>query len=465
MAGLVRGRASGQAESGDETVAGLKAMVEQLAGQVKQLQDEVAELRAARGSGGETSAGAKPASGVEVKMDRKGLQVADRAGGYEISLHGQIQVDGRFPLSDDIDSEDDSTFFVRRARPRINGRLGDFVDFELRWEMSDDVYLTDAWGQLRLAGDAAKLRAGIFKMPFGLDRMMQSSDLWFIERSLTFNLTTGRDLGVELRGSVLGGTMDYEVGVFNGINDGRRSYWEPDTNEGFDFAGWIVGRPFRNWEGSPLAGLALGFSGSVGSEDGDVEDAGGGPVRYRTVARDEFFYLNTENTRYDGERYRWNPQIQYYLGPFGLLAEFMHSKQDYVRGDEVVGQKARTIGTDAWMVEALWVLTGENAGFNGPTPARPFGHGGLGWWGLAARYSSLDTDGGAFEGDPETRLAADGAAGDANAWGLSLIWYPISNFKWMLGFEQTLFNGDAGELGDGDRQTENVIQTRMQVTF
>ncbi|MCC6353876.1 MAG: hypothetical protein IT577_08305, partial [Verrucomicrobiae bacterium] len=103
MAGLVRGRASGQAESGDETVAGLKAMVEQLAGQVKQLQDEVAELRAARGSGGETSAGAKPASGVEVKMDRKGLQVADRAGGYEISLHGQIQVDGRFPLSDDID--------------------------------------------------------------------------------------------------------------------------------------------------------------------------------------------------------------------------------------------------------------------------------------------------------------------------------------------------------------------------
>ncbi len=456
-----------QPASGDAgTTAELWAMVQQLANQVRDLKDEVAALRSEKNCAGHGATdGATPPSGVEIKMDRKGLQVADRAKGYEINLHGQIQVDGRFPLSDDIDSGDDSTFFVRRARPRINGRLGDFVDFELRWELADDVYLTDAWGQLRLAGDAAKLRAGVFKMPIGLDRMMQSSDLWFMERSLTFNLTTGRDLGVELRGSLLGGALDYEVGVFNGINDGRRSRWEPDTNEGFDFAGWLVGRPFRHMEGSPLAGLALGLAGSVGSEDGAVDEAGGGPVRYRTVARDEFFYLNAEDTRCDGERYRWNPQLQYYLGPFGLLAEFLHSKQDFVRGNETLGQEARTIETDAWMVEASWVLTGEDANFGAPLPARPFGHGGLGWWGLAARYSALDTDEGAFEGDPETRLAADGSAGDASAWGLSLIWYPIANFKWMLGFEQTLFNGDAGERGGGDRQTENVIQSRWQVAF
>ena len=134
-----------------------------------------------------------------------------------------------------------------------------------------------------------------------------------------------------------------QLGVFNGVPDGASG--DLDTNNTKDFAGRVFFNPFRTSSLEPLKGLGIGLSGTSGSQQGLL------PV-LRTPAQAIFFNY-TAGTVATGNRYLYSPQAYYYVGPFGLLGEYVQTAQD-VKNGSTLGE----IGMSAWQVAASYVLTG-----------------------------------------------------------------------------------------------------------
>lgn len=76
------------------------------------------------------------------------------------------------------------------------------------------------------------------------------------------------------------------------------------------------------------------------------------------------------------------------------------------------------------------------------------------------RYGHLDIDDDIFTNG---FASLNTSVTEANAWGVGLNWYLSKNYRISLGFEQTQFDG--GSAGGADRQTENVILSRFQVSY
>jgi hypothetical protein len=93
----------------------------------------------------------------------------------------------------------------------------------------------------------------------------------------------------------------------------------------------------------------------------------------------------------DGIQTRLSPQGYAYVGPVGVLAEYVRSTQA-VRLDDTVGD----VTFWAWQVQGSFVVTGESASYKGVTPAKPVGQGGYGALELVARYSELNPEATAF---------------------------------------------------------------------
>ena len=81
--------------------------------------------------------------------------------------------------------------------------------------------------------DAASVRGGRFKMPFGFEQNLGRTDLDFVYRSrISTQLTPARDRGVMVYGRGLNRSMSYEVGVFNTDGDiGKLDEPQFDTGE------------------------------------------------------------------------------------------------------------------------------------------------------------------------------------------------------------------------------------------
>ena len=67
----------------------------------------------------------------------------------------------------------------------------------------------------------------------------------------------------------------------------------------------------------------------------------------------------------NGNRYLISPQAYYYVGPFGLLGEYVQTAQD-VKNGNTFGE----ISTSAWQVAASYVITGEKASYKSVTPRK-----------------------------------------------------------------------------------------------
>lgn len=161
---------------------------------------------------------------------------------------------------------------------------------------------------------------------------------------------------------------------------------------------------------------------------------------------------------------RINPQLFYYNGPFGLLAEYLWLRQGVQKGNttaELEHQAAH--GTVSFTL-------GGADGFDGVTPEHPFdptkGH--VGAFQLAARVGRLKLDDDTFPtyANPVTsaRSATQVAGGFA--------WVPRRSVRLSVNYEQTRFEGGAGTAAMGtspaviqDRKTEHLVLGRAQVNF
>jgi phosphate-selective porin OprO and OprP len=410
-----------------------------------------------------------------VSAGEKGFGLKSADGTYDFKFKGLVQLDGRF-FADDKQALND-TFLLRRIEPTFEFFLGKLAFIKIQPQFAGDAAGTaDVYGELRFH-PSANLRFGKFKTPLGLENLQGAGVLMFVERGYPTEVGAGRDIGVQLGGEVLSGTTTWQVAYLNGAPDGRDAV-SSDTDNYKEHAARLFFEPFKNEPGF-WRGLGFGVATSAGKKLGTVgitnlannaASFNNTLPRYRSPGQNTIFSYRLETASAadgvtntviaDGDHTRVNPQLYFYRGPFGLLAEQMTSKQDVSRNGV-----ADTFEHKAWQVGASWLLTGEDAFYKGIKPNVPYavGAGGWGAFELALRHGVLDTDDDAFAGGAASFADPAKSVSEARTDALALNWYLTGNARITLDYEKTRFDG--GAAGGADRLDEKLLLTRLQVAF
>jgi phosphate-selective porin OprO/OprP len=404
------------------------------------------------------AADTKAKEAPRLTVGNSGLSAASADSNFVFQLHGVIQADNRTFFNDKDNHgksiQGNDGFLLRRARPIFSGTLYRDFDFVFIPDFGgSSVQIFDAYLNYRYA-PWLQVRGGKFKSPVGLEQLQSDVNIFFNERALPTDLVPNRDVGFQLWGDVADGRLSYAAGVFNGVGDGRNSA-NSDFEDHREFAGRLFLQPFKGTSVTALQGLGFGVGGSWGNTS---SNATGLPSSFLTDGQQQFFAY-TNGVVANGEHWRLSPQGYYYYGPFGFLGEYAISDQEVTKG-----AKSAKLENTAWQVAGGWVLTGEDAGFNGVTPKHPFDPRG-GQWGavqLVARYADLDVDNKAFPifANPAT------SASEAKAWAVGLNWYLNRNIRVNASFSRTTFGGNINRAqATVTRQPEEVVFTRLQLGF
>jgi phosphate-selective porin OprO/OprP len=376
-----------------------------------------------------------------------GFVLQSASGDYKLQLRGYVQFDGRFFPGDEGRLAVDN-FLLRRVRPILAGTVASHFDFQIMPDFGmGTTALQDAWLDVRYS-TKARVRLGKFKSPVGLERLQSATALAFVERAFPTALVPNRDVGVMLHGELGAGVFAYAAGLFDGAPDGGSV--DLDLADGKDVAGRVFVSPWKRGS-SVVKGLGFGIAGTTGKQTGALP-------AYRTGGQTSLITILPGIT-YDGTRRRLTPQLSFYSGPFGLLAEYAWSESWVRKGS--AGARTPFRG-EAWQVAATFTLSGEAASYGGVRPRAAF-EPGTGRWGaleLAARVNGIEIGAEAFRDGivEETRSARR-----AFAWAVSINWYLNRNLKQVLDFERTSFGG--GAQGGTSRRAENAFFIRTQLSF
>jgi phosphate-selective porin OprO/OprP len=423
--------------------------------------------------------GAAPGVPVVATAGSAGYSLHTADGSSSINFHANLAVDGRY-FSNGAPSSAD-TWVLRQVRPYIDGTIDKIFDYRLVPDFGNGkTIILDAYVDGRFQPWFV-VQAGKFKGPVGLERLQFSVYNRFIELGLPSDLVPNRDIGVQLAGDVAGGLFSYAVGGFDGTTDGASTDASPnpdvDNNYGhLDWEGRVFARPFAHTDSYFLKGFGIGVGGThsdTAGNPGSLATATAAAVAgnallpsYRTPGQQVFFSYRAGTTPSfaDGERVRWSPQFYYYVGPFGLLGEYVESRQDISR-ITTKGSRSDTVDTSAWQLSAAVFLTGEDETYFGFSPKSPFQIGGPGWGALelALRVHELDVDEAAFAGGSASFADPSASARQARAVGVGLNWWLNQNLRWLLDYERTQFVG--GAANGGDRPDEKALLTRFFLAF
>lgn len=406
----------------------------------------------------------------------RAVTVAAADGSNTVRLRGNLAIDWR-EFSDRGTPASASLIFARRVRPVVEGVLAGNYEYRLMPDFGlGKSVLMEAWVEAHVA-PWLSLQFGKFKTPLGLERLQKDQFVRFTELGLPSDLEPGRDFGLQASGALLGGTVNYALGYFDGALDGTGS--ESNTNPDLDSDGkrdW-VGRlflqPFNNLPGSALQGLGFGIGASYTNASGvaDTSTSSVLPI-YRTPGQQPMFAYRgdiastpmlNEATIASGLRRRLAPQAQYYSGPFGMIAQYTALTQEVQRAS-ASGRASASLGHHAWLVAGSWFLTGEEAASENFTPLSTFvpGQPGHGAVELVARVHGIHFDEAAFAGGASSFADPASAVRAARAWGAGVNWYLNGNFKLQFNYEVTKFNGGAAS---GDRPSERVAITRASLIY
>ena len=417
---------------------------------IKQLEDRIATLEKSEAKNKATAAAAPVVSAT-----RDGLIVRSADNAFNFRLRGYVQSDARFFGATGPVAPGSSTFLLRRVRPILEATAYKYFGLRLMPDFGNgQVVLYDAYAEAKPTA-ALNLRVGKFKPPIGLERLQSATDVRFVERGLPTSLVPNRDVGVQLYGDLLKARVQYQVGAFDGAPDA--AIVDGDAATGKDVSGRLFIRPFATNSSGP--DLGIGIAGSSGTEQGSPSATGLGA--YRTTGQLALFRYRGDGTApntvlADGRRTRVSPQGYLYVGPVGVLAEYVRATHNVRRATTVAA-----LTNEAWQVSGGWVLTGERESYASVTPDHPLDgskSGGLGALELVARYGVLTTDANAFPtfADPATQTRR------ARAAGIGLNWRLTRGLLFAANYERTQLEGpDAATV----RSTEHAVLTRLQLGF
>jgi phosphate-selective porin OprO and OprP len=384
---------------------------------------------------------------------KDGFSIKSADGKYTLRFRGYVQSDARFfPSSESITTVDN--LLIRRARPILEGAVGRYFEFRVMPDFGGTTpQLYDAYWEGKFTPEFT-VRAGKFKPPIGLERLQSATDVVFAERGLPTNLVPSRDIGLQLAGDISEGLLAYQVGVFNGVPDLANG--GDDLSDAKDFVGRVFIQPLKSGSFRPLG---FGFAASTGLERASITTSG--LPSYRSPGQQTIFRYNTSTTTpannvfADGRRLRLSPQGYYYTGPFGLLGEYVISRNEVTRAG-VTAELEHT----AWQAVGSFFLTGEKNSFKSPAPKKPFDlkEGGFGAIELIARYGVLTLDEASFP----TYASLSSSVQQAKAWAVGVNWHFTRAVKVGVNYERTTFTGGAAT---GDREPENAVIGRFQTSF
>ncbi len=386
-----------------------------------------------------------------VEVNNKGLNVTGADKGYGLRLRGNFLVDGKKYINDKRGNNVDE-FMVRSARPILEVKIPHDISGRIAFDYGN--------GQSRLIDtyvdwkptENVTLRVGKFKSPVGFERWGGEAELLFVERGLPTNLAPNRDIGIGAFGEIIPQTLEYQFSITNGVADLGDA--NSDTGGGKDFNGRIFTQPFKNTDINYLQGLGVGIAGSAGQRGGNTtntELTSG----YRSTAQNNVFTY-TSGTFADGKHTRLNPHGWYYNGPLGIVTEYIASELDVTRATNHA-----TLKNDAWTFTTSYVLTGEDASFDGVKPRRGFDpeKGDWGAFEIAGRISKLNVDERTFP----TFASITTAVKQIDEKVIGLNWYLNQNVKLNLNYSKNTFEG--GAAGGNDRPDEDVYLGRVQLKF
>jgi phosphate-selective porin OprO/OprP len=383
-----------------------------------------------------------------------GLALASADGRHTLRAAFWMQALGRVAFAEDDAPR--GAFSLRRVRPRVDGTLFGIVDYLFMLEAGGEgrFALFDAWADVRFLPEL-RLRVGKQKQPFSLERLQGFPVIPLAERSFGAMVGPNRDLGATLWGELFGGAVQYQLGLFNGVPDGRNGDDDPDA--GKEVVGRLLLRPFVNVPDSPFARFAIGGAASYGQARG-ADGAAAQTPTYTTPGRATMFAYRGATTTdagrlpavfADGARRRLELDGYWYVGRFSLFAELVETSNTWrVPGTETT----RAVSVTAWSAMAAWLLTDDTSSYElGVEPRRPFDPA-RGHWGafeLAARVQRFHVGAGAFPvlADPSVSVS------DALNLGVCLSWALNRHLRVQLDAERTTFRGGAQ---GGDRSPENL---------
>ena len=287
-------------------------------------------------------------------------------------------------------ADEDPGLDIARRRVGIEGRIGQRFDYQVEYELGGagewkDVYL-DYRHQRSL-----QVKAGKFKLPFGLDENTSSTNLDFIYRArISSRLAPGRDRGVTLHGRVLQNVVTYEAGVFSHDGDHAQPSASARVFGGPTFVGRVVVTPFRQSK-SALATLHLG-----GAISGTTVPLGFPAVRARTVFGSSFY---NSDVWVQGRRQRSGLEARWRPGRLSLQSEYIRLT-DERRGQSVDDGDLSPLLAHGWYVSAAHALTPKRNRFGDVE--------------LAARYETLSFGSKGSTGEPSTSTRADSVLGNTD---------------------------------------------------
>jgi phosphate-selective porin OprO/OprP len=304
-----------------------------------------------------------------------------------------LQVDFRARFQGDlrrseapIRGDEDGGVDIARRRVGVDGRVW-HVDYQVEYELGArewrDVYLD--YRQFK----PVQVRAGIFKVPFGLDENTSATNLDFIYRSrISSRLAPGRDRGLSVHGRVLKNVVTYDAGVFGNDGDNARPSNSARVFGNRTFAARVLARPFRGAK-SMLADLQFG-----GAISGTDVPLGFPAVRARTVFGESFY---DSDVWVRGRRQRTGLEARWQPGRVSIQSEYIRLT-DERRGQSVEDGDLSPLIAQGWYVSGTYSVTRKRNRY-GRVEA-------------AARYETMSFGSKGGVGEPSTSVRADVVLGN-----------------------------------------------------
>jgi len=290
---------------------------------------------------------------------------------------------------------------LHRNRVGVSGYVTKRVDFEVEYELTEkelqdkDIargalprsQWKDVDVNVHVLPTVAQVRAGKFKIPFGLDEMTGVTHSDFVYRSLGASyLDPARDIGVMVHGRVFKRGLNYWVGRFQHDGDNAQTHKEQGGDN--TVAARVTGAPLRVLH-PMFKNLEIGGAIAVSDVSDqsflkcDTLDCPNG-LRGRTVVTQDYFF---ESVYVNGKRKRYEADADWTAGPVSARAEYTLQLDNRI-GEGTSNQTLSDARGRAWYLAGTWLVTGEKK----KRPVKPESDlflGGFGAVELAARVERL----------------------------------------------------------------------------
>jgi phosphate-selective porin OprO/OprP len=470
-------------------------------------EEEGALLQKGR-TGEKEAAEKKKKEGVSAKIKDGAISFESGDGKNSVALTGRMHFDVR---SVEADRDQTSTtdrdtktladnFEIRRARLGAKGKflkdfsyevVGNFVGSNTN--TLDVAYVN--WGRY----EPFQIRAGQFKQPFNLEELTSSNNIDFMERSYVNQITPAKKPGVMIHGVPTKG-LTYAVSAYQQNNWGEQSM----ADDGKSFAGraTLNFAEMAGWKDAVFHVGAAGFdteydilpATSSQTDKTTAETITRGTVfsfrsggrglanAYRAQVSGSTLtlggvHLPSETTaKVDNRAYGLELAATY--GSIKLQSEYTSQEFKAVGSTSTLNADA-----DAYYVEALYMLTGENYSDwykNGTWGAiKPKSNfdletgTGKGAWEIGLRYDEFDVDntsvtgtGARFQGT--TSGSGTGSKGGAKTYTAGLKWVLNPNMRMMLNYTHTKYDYAFApiDVSSGvSNDKEDLVMLRTQFSF